>query len=156
VLNPPAILAVGLNYSAHSSELGLKTDKGPTVFTLWPNSLTGHGQTTSWTRSLSESVDYEAELGVIIGRSAKNVSVENALDAVWGYTAVNDVTARDQILECSRAGREEVADEDGLLTVDDGELEVLGVASAQMGKPHGSTVPAHLPVIAEAPSRLCI
>jgi 2-keto-4-pentenoate hydratase/2-oxohepta-3-ene-1,7-dioic acid hydratase in catechol pathway len=95
VLNPPAILAVGLNYSAHSSELGLKTDKGPTVFTLWPNSLTGHGQTTSWTRSLSESVDYEAELGVIIGRSAKNVSVENALDAVWGYTAVNDVTARD-------------------------------------------------------------
>lgn len=95
VLNPPAILAVGLNYSAHSSELGLKTDKAPTVFTLWPNSLTGHGRTTSWARSLSESVDYEAELGVIIGTAAKDLSPENALDAVWGYTAVNDITARD-------------------------------------------------------------
>src|SRR5690606_15877429 len=95
VIDPPAILAVGLNYSAHSSELGLKTDKAPTVFTLWPNSLTGHGGTTSWPRALSESVDYEAELGVIIGRPAKDVSAEDALDVVWGYTAVNDVTARD-------------------------------------------------------------
>lgn len=95
VIDPPAILAIGLNYAAHSSELGLKTDKAPTVFTLWPNSLTGHGGTTSWPRALSESVDYEAELGVIIGRPAKDVSVEDALDAVWGYTAVNDVTARD-------------------------------------------------------------
>ncbi len=57
------MLAVGLNYAAHSSELGLKTDTAPpTVFTLWPNSLSGHGQTTSWPRALSESVDYEAEL----------------------------------------------------------------------------------------------
>src|SRR6478609_3554403 len=64
VLTPPAVLAVGLNYAAHSSELGLKTDAAPTVFTLWPNSLTGHDQTTSWPRALSEAVDYEAELGV--------------------------------------------------------------------------------------------
>ncbi|UIN29696.1 fumarylacetoacetate hydrolase family protein [Microbacterium binotii] len=95
VLAPPVILAVGLNYAAHSGELGLKTDQTPTVFVLWPNSLTGHEQTTSWPRSLSESVDYEAELGVIIGRPAKNVSPETALEHVWGYTVVNDVTARD-------------------------------------------------------------
>jgi len=95
VLSPPAILAVGLNYAAHSSELGLKTDAAPTVFTLWPNSLTGHNQTTSWPRQLSESIDYEAELGVIIGTPTKDVSVDDALDAVWGYTAVNDITARD-------------------------------------------------------------
>lgn len=95
VVDPPAILAVGLNYSAHSSELGLKTDKAPTVFTLWPNSLTGHGQTISWPRSLSESVDYEAELGVIIGAPTKDISEDEALNAVWGYTAVNDITARD-------------------------------------------------------------
>ncbi|BDZ38593.1 fumarylacetoacetate hydrolase family protein [Microbacterium suwonense] len=95
VIDPPAILAVGLNYSAHSSELGLKTDKAPTVFTLWPNSLIGHEQTISWPRSLSESVDYEAELGVIIGKPAKDVSEEDALSTVWGYTVVNDVTARD-------------------------------------------------------------
>ncbi|WP_251444572.1 fumarylacetoacetate hydrolase family protein [Microbacterium sp. USTB-Y] len=95
VLAPPVVLAVGLNYAAHSSELGLKTDTAPTVFTLWPNSLTGHGQTTSWPRALSESVDYEAELGVVIGTAAKDVSAEDALDHVWGYTVVNDITARD-------------------------------------------------------------
>ena len=95
VLAPPVILAIGLNYAAHSSELGLKTDSTPTVFVLWPNSLAGHDATTTWPRSLSESVDYEAELGVIIGRPAKDVSPETALDHVWGYTVVNDITARD-------------------------------------------------------------
>jgi len=95
VIAPPAVLAVGLNYAAHSSELGLKTDAAPTVFTLWPNSLTGHEETTSWPRALSESVDYEAELGVLIGTPAKDVAVADALDHVWGYTVVNDITARD-------------------------------------------------------------
>lgn len=95
VIAPPAILAVGLNYAAHSSELGLKTDTAPTVFTLWPNSLTGHSGTTSWPRSLSESIDYEAELGVIIGKPTKDATLDDALDGVWGYTAVNDITARD-------------------------------------------------------------
>lgn len=94
VLAPPAVLAVGLNYAAHSSELGLKTDAAPTVFTLWPNSLTGHQQTTSWPRALSEAVDYEAELGVLIGTPAKDVAEDDALTHVWGYTVVNDITAR--------------------------------------------------------------
>ncbi|MDQ0725763.1 fumarylacetoacetate hydrolase family protein [Microbacterium sp. W4I20] len=94
VLAPPAVLAVGLNYAAHSSELGLKTDAAPTVFTLWPNSLNGHEQITSWSRSLSEAVDYEAELGVLIGAPAKDVTEADALDHVWGYTVVNDITAR--------------------------------------------------------------
>lgn len=95
VTAPPAILAVGLNYAAHSSELGLKTDTAPTVFTLWPNSLAAHHDTATWPRTLSESVDYEAELGVIIGRPTKDVSADDALDGVWGYTVVNDITARD-------------------------------------------------------------
>ncbi|WP_194408937.1 fumarylacetoacetate hydrolase family protein [Microbacterium cremeum] len=95
LLTPPVILAIGLNYAAHSSELGLKTDSTPTVFVLWPNSLAGHHGTTAWPRSLSESVDYEAELGVIIGTPAKNVSPDEALGHVWGYTVVNDITARD-------------------------------------------------------------
>ena len=94
VIAPPAVLAVGLNYAAHSSELGLKTDAAPTVFTLWPNSLTGHEQTTSWPRALSEAVDYEAELGVLIGTPAKDVTEAEALSHVWGYTVVNDITAR--------------------------------------------------------------
>ncbi|MEN2737908.1 fumarylacetoacetate hydrolase family protein [Microbacterium sp. X-17] len=95
VLAPPAILAVGLNYAAHSSELGLKADTAPTVFVLWPNSLTGHEGTTTWPHTLSTSVDYEAELGVIIGAPAKDVAEADALRHVWGYTVVNDITARD-------------------------------------------------------------
>lgn len=95
VLDPPIVLAVGLNYAAHSSELGLKADTAPTVFTLWPNSLTAHDAVTSWPRTLSESVDYESELGVVIGAPAKDVAVDDALDHVWGYTVVNDITARD-------------------------------------------------------------
>jgi 2-keto-4-pentenoate hydratase/2-oxohepta-3-ene-1,7-dioic acid hydratase in catechol pathway len=95
LLAPPVILAIGLNYAAHSSELGLKTDSTPTVFVLWPNSLSGHDATTTWPRTLSESVDYEAELGVIIGTPAKDVSIDDALSHVWGYTVVNDITARD-------------------------------------------------------------
>ncbi|WP_065571205.1 fumarylacetoacetate hydrolase family protein [Microbacterium oleivorans] len=95
VLDTPITIAIGLNYSAHSSELGLKADAAPTVFILWPGSLSGHRQTTSWPRSLSQSVDYEAELGVIIGRPARDVAREDALDHVWGYTVVNDITARD-------------------------------------------------------------
>lgn len=95
VLRPPQIIAIGLNYSAHSSELNVKADAAPTVFSLWPNSLAGHDGTTSWPRTLSESIDYEAELGVIIGKPAKDVSEADALDYVFGYTVVNDITARD-------------------------------------------------------------
>lgn len=94
-LAPPVILAIGLNYAAHSGELGLKTDSTPTVFALWPNSLAAHDGTTSWPRSLSEAIDWEAELGVVIGRPAKDVTVDDALAHVWGYTVVNDITARD-------------------------------------------------------------
>lgn len=95
VNEPPIVLAVGLNYAAHSSELGLKADTAPTVFVLWPNSLSGHEATTSWPRTLSESVDYESELGVVISTPAKDVPADNALEHVWGYTVVNDITARD-------------------------------------------------------------
>lgn len=94
VLTPPVILAIGLNYAAHSGELGLKTDSAPTVFALWPNSLSGHEETISWPREISDAVDYEAELGVIIGPAARDVSEHEALDHVWGYTVVNDITAR--------------------------------------------------------------
>ena len=94
VLTPPSIMAVGLNYSAHAGELSLKSDDTPTVFTLWPNSLAPHEGTTTWSRELAPSVDYEAELGVIIGKPAREVSEEEALDYVFGYTVVNDISAR--------------------------------------------------------------
>ena len=94
VLRPPVVLAIGANYAAHSAELALKVEKAATVFSLWPNSLAAHGGTTSWPAELSDEVDYEAELGVIIGRPARDVKVADALDYVFGYTVVNDITAR--------------------------------------------------------------
>jgi ureidoglycolate lyase len=95
VLRPPAIYAIGLNYRAHADELNIVTASAPTVFALWPNSLTGHDGVTEWPRSLSREVDYEVELGVILGTAARDVSVEDALSHVFGYTVVNDLTARD-------------------------------------------------------------
>lgn len=95
ILRPPHVIAIGANYAAHASELKLRSEKAATVFNLWPNSLAGHGGTTSWPADLSTQVDYEAELGVVIGKPARNVAVRDALDYVWGYTVVNDITARD-------------------------------------------------------------
>ena len=95
VLRPAQVIAIGANYAAHASELKLRSETAMTIFSLWPNSLTGHGSTTSWPDDLTTQVDYEAELGVIIGRPARGVHVRDALDYVWGYTAVNDITARD-------------------------------------------------------------
>ncbi|HLP23692.1 MAG TPA: fumarylacetoacetate hydrolase family protein, partial [Microbacteriaceae bacterium] len=96
VLRPPHVLAVGANYSAHSSELKLKTGSAMTVFGLWPNSLAGHEGTTRWSSDASSQVDYEAELGVVIGRDVpRGTKAATALDFVFGYTAVNDITARD-------------------------------------------------------------
>ncbi len=94
VQRPPIVLAVGLNYSEHASELSLDNNSEPVLFSLFPNSLTGHNRVVPLPVRLSEEVDYEAELGVIIGREAKNVSVEDALTYVFGYTVVNDITAR--------------------------------------------------------------
>jgi 2-keto-4-pentenoate hydratase/2-oxohepta-3-ene-1,7-dioic acid hydratase in catechol pathway len=95
VLRPPQIIAIGANYAAHASELKLRSETAATVFSLWPNSLTGHESTVTWSADLTGQVDYEAELGVIIGKDARNVSVSDALDYVFGYTVVNDITARD-------------------------------------------------------------
>lgn len=94
VIDAPIMLAVGLNYDEHASELSLDNDSGPVLFSLFPNSMGAHMGEVPIPLHLSEEVDYEGELGVIIGKPAKNVSAEDALDYVYGYTAVNDITAR--------------------------------------------------------------
>ncbi|GAA1610797.1 fumarylacetoacetate hydrolase family protein [Leucobacter chromiireducens] len=94
VIMPPIVLAVGLNYDEHASELSLDNDSGPVLFSLFPNSLGAHHGEVPIPVHISEEVDYEGELGVIIGRPAKNVTPEDALDYVYGYTTINDITAR--------------------------------------------------------------
>ena len=91
---PQKIVCVGLNYSDHAAEQGAPLPDKPILFAKWPNTLIGPGEPIV-VPSISEKVDYEAELGVVIGSRVKGVSVENALEAVAGYVCVNDVSARD-------------------------------------------------------------
>jgi 2-keto-4-pentenoate hydratase/2-oxohepta-3-ene-1,7-dioic acid hydratase in catechol pathway len=93
--NPPKIVAIGLNYMDHCREQNVPVPDKPLVFAKFPSSIIGPGEDIVWDTALTQQVDYEAELGVVIGRRARRVSIEQALDHVLGYTIVNDVSARD-------------------------------------------------------------
>ncbi|MET3934495.1 fumarylacetoacetate hydrolase family protein [Arthrobacter sp. OAP107] len=90
---PSKVICVGLNYRDHATEAGLEAPTKPLLFAKWPNTLIGHGgeiQVPNGVRT-----DYEAELAVVIGRRARRVTSEEALDYVAGYLCANDVSARD-------------------------------------------------------------
>jgi 2-keto-4-pentenoate hydratase/2-oxohepta-3-ene-1,7-dioic acid hydratase in catechol pathway len=91
---PQKIVCVGLNYRDHAEEQGTALPEAPLLFAKWPNTLIGPGDPIV-IPPVTSRVDYEAELGVVIGQRARGVSTENALDAVRGYLCVNDVSARD-------------------------------------------------------------
>jgi 2-keto-4-pentenoate hydratase/2-oxohepta-3-ene-1,7-dioic acid hydratase in catechol pathway len=91
---PGKIVCVGLNYLDHAQEGGMELPKAPLLFAKWPNSLIGDGEPIVLPPEATE-VDYEAELGVVIGTKAKRVSEADALEYVEGYICVNDVSARD-------------------------------------------------------------
>ena len=93
--NPSKIIAVGLNYLDHCEEAKLPVPKEPVLFTKWPNSITGPYDDLYWPEKVTREVDYDVELGVVIGRRGRNISEKDALDYVCGYTVVNDVSARD-------------------------------------------------------------
>jgi 2-keto-4-pentenoate hydratase/2-oxohepta-3-ene-1,7-dioic acid hydratase in catechol pathway len=88
------IVCVGMNYRDHAAEAGLDVPERPVLFAKWPNALIGPGDPIVVPAFTSE-VDYEAELGVVIGRRVRDVDAGEALDAVAGYVCVNDVSARD-------------------------------------------------------------
>ena len=94
-LMPGKILAIGRNYAEHARELDNEVPSEPLVFAVMPSAVIGHGDVIEWEADLTAQVDWEGELAVIIGRSARRVSAENALDHVFGYTIANDVSARD-------------------------------------------------------------
>jgi 2-keto-4-pentenoate hydratase/2-oxohepta-3-ene-1,7-dioic acid hydratase in catechol pathway len=91
---PSKIVCVGLNYRDHAEEQGTDLPSAPLLFAKWPNALIGPGEPIVIPRA-SKQVDYEAELGVVIGERLRRVSEENALQAVRGYICLNDVSARD-------------------------------------------------------------
>lgn len=93
---PTSILCIGLNYRKHAEEGNQPIPPFPVLFMKSPASLQNPGDPIELPRHLrSDRVDYECELAVIIGKRCKNVSREEALDHVLGYTCANDVSARD-------------------------------------------------------------
>jgi len=93
-VNPSKVVLVGLNYADHAEELGMGTPKNPIVFIKPPTAIIGPGEDIIYPGS-SGRVDYEAELAVVIKKTARAVTRDRAFEYVLGYTCLNDVTARD-------------------------------------------------------------
>ncbi len=93
--SPSKIVAVGLNYRDHAEELKKKLPDEPLIFMKPPTSIIGHEDKIIYPSHMSSRVDYEGELAVIIGKEAKWVSESHTVDYIFGYTCINDVTARD-------------------------------------------------------------
>jgi 2-keto-4-pentenoate hydratase/2-oxohepta-3-ene-1,7-dioic acid hydratase in catechol pathway len=94
VPRPGKIVCIGLNYHDHANEIGIAVPKTPTIFSKFSSCVIAPGEPVVIPAS-STQLDYEAELAVVVGRRAKHVRAERAYDYVLGYTAFNDVTARD-------------------------------------------------------------
>jgi len=95
VPRPGKIVAAGVNYHAHASEGGRDAPEQPVLFAKLTTSVIGHGAEIKWSTELTQAVDYEAELAVVIGKTARRLAVGEALEYVAGYTCLNDVSARD-------------------------------------------------------------
>ncbi len=93
-VKPEKIICIGLNYMDHAKELNMELPEEPIIFLKPPSAVIGHEDFIELPKQ-SKRVDYEGELAVIIAKRCKNVSREDALEYVLGYTCFNDVTARD-------------------------------------------------------------
>ena len=93
-VTPSKIVCVGRNYREHAAELGNKMPEEPLLFLKAPSAVIGPDEEIKLP-SASQQVEHEGELGVVIGRTARKISRDDALSYVFGYTCVNDVTARD-------------------------------------------------------------
>ena len=95
IARPGKVVCVGRNYREHAAELGNEVPAVPTLFAKWQTCLIGDGEAIVLPRAVTQKVDWEGELGVVIGRGAKAVSPDDALDLVAGYLCANDISARD-------------------------------------------------------------
>jgi acylpyruvate hydrolase len=91
---PGKLLCIGLNYRDHATEINMKVPDRPLLFSKFPNTVVGPGAPVVLPK-ISDQVDFEAELAVVIGKTAKGVTESDAMEYVAGYTIVNDVSARD-------------------------------------------------------------
>ncbi|MEM7019484.1 MAG: fumarylacetoacetate hydrolase family protein, partial [Pseudomonadota bacterium] len=94
ILRPPKILAIGLNYRAHAEESGMEIPKTPFVFTKQSTSANGPYDPVHWSED-SKALDYEGELGVVIGKRCRRVPLDKAPSVIAGFCIINDVSVRD-------------------------------------------------------------
>jgi len=94
VFHPTKIIAIGLNYLDHAKEFDMEIPEYPLVFMKPPTTVIGNGETILYPPQTKE-LHYEGELGIVIGKRTRNVSVQDAGHCIVGYTCANDVTARD-------------------------------------------------------------
>jgi 2-keto-4-pentenoate hydratase/2-oxohepta-3-ene-1,7-dioic acid hydratase in catechol pathway len=110
VTRPDKIIGIGLNYKDHAAEQNTPLPDEPKVFAMFPSTLIGPGDPITWDKAVTDQVDYEAELAVIIGKTIKNCPENEALGAVFGYTCANDVSARDIQLQKAQLVRGKALD----------------------------------------------
>ncbi|MGM0779483.1 MAG: fumarylacetoacetate hydrolase family protein [Bacillota bacterium] len=106
---PEKIICVGLNYIDHCRETGMEPTASPVIFSKYANAIVGHHDAVEIPINSSE-VDFEAELAVVIGKEAKRVTEEEANDYVFGYTIMNDISARDLQFKDGQWSRGKTAD----------------------------------------------
>ena len=94
ITDPGKFICIGLNYRDHAEEANQPIPKEPPIFAKWSNAILDPNEPILRPRG-SNQLDWEVELGVVIGKTARFVSKDKALDYVWGYTIINDVSARD-------------------------------------------------------------
>lgn len=94
-LDPGKVIGIGLNYRSHAIEVGAPIPKNPLLFAKFNSALIGHGSTICVNEAVTKAADWEVELAVIVGRTLRCASREEARNAIFGYTVANDVTARD-------------------------------------------------------------
>jgi 2-keto-4-pentenoate hydratase/2-oxohepta-3-ene-1,7-dioic acid hydratase in catechol pathway len=99
ITNPSKIIAIGLNYMDHVKEFGLDVPEIAIMFCKFPTSIIGPDDDICWGNEITQKVDYEAELAIVIGKTARNVPETDAFDYIAGYTNCNDVSARDLQLD---------------------------------------------------------
>lgn len=95
ISNPSKVIGVGLNYAEHRREHASEKPEYPVLFAKFPSAIIGPDEAITWDPTITQKVDYEGELGIVIGKRARRVSEVEALDFVFGYCNVNDISARD-------------------------------------------------------------
>ncbi|MFB6130790.1 MAG: fumarylacetoacetate hydrolase family protein [Salinigranum sp.] len=93
-VEPSKIVCIGRNYAEHADEVGFEVPDRPMLFLKGPNTLAGHGDTITLPEG-KDLIEWEGEIGVVIGEQCRNVAAEDAEDVIAGYTCVNDISNRD-------------------------------------------------------------